>query len=126
VLIEGKVSVVARGPSRPTLIYDADCGFCRRWVGRVKKWDRRRELEYLPLQDEKAPLVSEQQRRRLRQAFHLVQPDGVVSAGAEAARQLFSYLPGGWLPRAIMGLPGIMPVARCTYAWIARRWGPAS
>ena len=30
-----------------TLIYDGDCGFCRRWVERVRRWDRRDALKKL-------------------------------------------------------------------------------
>jgi hypothetical protein len=47
-----------------------------------------------------------------------------VFAGAAAARELCGYLPLGWLPRALLGLPGLMPVAQQVYRWIARTWGP--
>ena len=36
--------------ARATLIYDGSCGFCRRWVERVRRWDRGGRLEMVPYQ----------------------------------------------------------------------------
>ena len=106
------------------LIYDAGCAFCRRWVARLKRWDRRDRIRLLPLQDPDAPALAGRPRHELQRAAHLVRPDGAVFAGAQAGRELCAYLPGGWLPRACCAVPGVMPVAERVYAWIARRWGP--
>jgi predicted DCC family thiol-disulfide oxidoreductase YuxK len=110
----------------PTLIYDASCTFCRRWVTRLKRWDRRDRLRLLPLQDPAAPALARRPREELERAAHLVGPDGEVFAGAAAAREVFAYLPGGWLPRAVLAVPGVMPLAERVYAWVARTWGPVS
>lgn len=113
-----------RLPSAPTLIYDAGCGFCRRWVARLKRWDRHDRIRLLPLQDPAAPALARRPREVLERAAHLVRPDGAVFAGASAAREVFAYLPAGWLPRALLAVPGAMPVAERVYRWIARTWGP--
>jgi predicted DCC family thiol-disulfide oxidoreductase YuxK len=115
---------MGRGPQGPVLIYDARCGFCRRWVARLKRWDRRDRLRLLPLQDPDAPALAGRPRDELQRAAHLVRPDGAVFAGAQAARELCGYLPGGWLPKALFAVPGVLPVAERAYGWIARRWGP--
>jgi len=115
---------VERSPSAPTLIYDASCGFCRRWAGRLKRWDRHDRIRLLPLQDPAAPALARRPREELRRAAHLVRPDGGVFAGASAARELLVYLPLGWLPRALLHLPGSLVIAEIVYRWIARRWGP--
>lgn len=115
---------VERSPPAPTLIYDASCAFCRRWVARLKRWDRHDRIRLLPLQDPTAPALAGRPRPELERAAHLVRPDGAVFAGARAAREVFAYLPGGWLPRAVLAVPGAMPVAERMYGWIARRWGP--
>lgn len=106
------------------LVYDDSCALCRRWVGRVKRWDRRDLVRLLPLQDPSAPQLTRRPRDALRQAAHLVRPDGAVFAGAAAARELFRYLPLGWLGRAFFAIPGVLPVAERVYRWIARTWGP--
>lgn len=108
----------------PTLIYDAACGFCRRWATRLKRWDRHDRIVLLPLQDPSAPALARRPRETLAGAVHLVRPDGGVFAGAAAAREALAYLPAGWLPRALLALPGVMPAAERVYRWIARTWGP--
>jgi predicted DCC family thiol-disulfide oxidoreductase YuxK len=112
---------VARGP---VLIYDAQCQFCRRWVARLKRWDRNDRIRLLPLQDPAAPAVAGRPREVLQQAAHLVRADGAVFAGARAAREALAYLPAGWLLRGLARLPGVMALADRGYRWVARIWGP--
>ncbi|MCH7874305.1 MAG: DUF393 domain-containing protein [Gemmatimonadetes bacterium] len=112
------------GIDRPILIYDGSCGFCRRWVSRLKRWDRADRIRLLTLQDDAAPHVSARARTELELAAHVVLPSGEVLAGAAAFHALCRYLPGGWLPRGILSLPGALAMAERTYRWIARRWGP--
>jgi predicted DCC family thiol-disulfide oxidoreductase YuxK len=125
-LSEGRVGQVEPAPLFPTLVYDADCAFCCRWVGRVRRWDREQSIRYLPLQDTTAQAVTGRTREQLKQAVHLVTADGPVYAGAAAARELLTCLPGGRMPRALMDLPGVMSVAAKIYAWVARRYGPVN
>ena len=123
-LSEGFVGRSSGARDRPTLIFDSDCGFCRRWVGRVVSWDRGKRLCYLPLQDAKAAELSGRKSEELAMAVHLIRPDGAVYAGAAAVREAFAYLPGGFIPRTAMTMPGVMSVAARVYAWIARTYGP--
>ncbi len=111
----------ARGP---VLIYDAQCPFCRRWVARLKRWDWRDRIRLLPLQDPAAPTLAGRPREVLQQAAHLVREDGAVFGGAWAAREVFAYLPAGWLLRTLARLPGAMALADRGYRWVARTWGP--
>jgi predicted DCC family thiol-disulfide oxidoreductase YuxK len=122
--LAGRVGTVPIPPIRPVLIYDASCGFCRRWVGRLRRWDRRGRIDLLPLDDPSAVALSGQPVERLRLAAHMVSPLGGVFAGAAAVRELFRYLPGGRCVQALAVIPGMMSIAERTYAWIARQWGP--
>ena len=110
--------------SRPVVVYDGQCGFCRRWIERLRRWDRSGRLEFLPLQDATAPVVTGLRRDVLERAVHVVLPWGDVKAGAAAVRALCPFLPGGFLPHRILGLPGVLPLAERAYRWIAGRWGP--
>lgn len=123
--VAGRVGVAPVPPRDPMLIYDGSCGFCRRWVARAKRLDRRAVVRYVALQDPTAPRVSGRSWEALARAAHFVRPDGMVFAGAAAVREYLRNLPGGWLVRAVSAIPGVMPLAECVYAWIARRWGPA-
>jgi predicted DCC family thiol-disulfide oxidoreductase YuxK len=72
---------VARWPAIPELLYDGQCSICSRWAVR---WARvvgpRIRLRPLEQAETQYPEIREQ----LRQAIHLVEPDGRVRRGAEA------------------------------------------
>jgi lipase maturation factor 1 len=73
---------VSNLPLKPLLLFDGDCGFCRKWVGRWKALTGDRVF-YEPYQ-EAASRFPEIDPRRFTQSVQLVQPDGEVLQGAEA------------------------------------------
>lgn len=109
------------GQALATLIYDAECSMCRASA----LWLMRRALsggalEILPCRSadrrERFPQVSEE---ACLTAMQLVLPDGRVLAGADAVPELLHRIRGwGWLAAAF-ALPGVRPVARRVYAWVA-------
>ncbi|MGH7530020.1 MAG: thiol-disulfide oxidoreductase DCC family protein [Gemmatimonadales bacterium] len=109
-------------PDRPTLVYDGECGICRRAVRVLRRWDRAGVLRLVPFQDEAAVAHLGIPLPALAAAMHLVLPDGRVYAGADAARPILRLLPP---PRRWMAplfrVPGVLPLARRVYAWIAAR-----
>jgi len=108
-----------------TLIYDGNCGFCRRWVARVQRWDRGGRLETLPYQtpdlEARFPGVS---RAECAERIHLVDERGNVFRGGAAGREVLRRLPGGALWTLPFHVPGALPLAERAYVWIAHRWGP--
>jgi predicted DCC family thiol-disulfide oxidoreductase YuxK len=108
--------------SRPVLLYDGACGFCRRWVSRLRRWDRHGALEYVAAADRGAfaglPQLSD---AALDRAMHLVTADGRVYPGARALPLLFRLLPGGRVPALLMRVPGVQRLADRVYAWVAAR-----
>jgi predicted DCC family thiol-disulfide oxidoreductase YuxK len=123
-LSEGEVGRVPFTQALPILIYNGQCSICCRWVARVRKWDKEGALRYVPLQDARAPEMSGREREALEQAVHLVRSDGVVFAGAAAAREMMGYLPGGSVPKSVLSVAPLRWIAARAYAWIARRYGP--
>jgi predicted DCC family thiol-disulfide oxidoreductase YuxK len=115
------VSPAPPPPPGPTLIYDGECGLCRQAVGLLKRWDREQALRFVPFQDGPAVARFGIALPALAAAMHLVLPDGRVYAGADAAPELLRLFPGkrwlAWLFR----VPGVPPLARLSYAWIAAR-----
>lgn len=104
-----------------TLIYDADCAMCRASA----LWLMRRALSGGRL--EILPCRAGVTRRRFPQipvetcltAMQLVLPDGRVLSGADAVPELLRRIRGwGWVA-GVFGLPGIRPLARRGYAWVA-------
>src|SRR2546423_13783016 len=86
-------------PSGPALIYDGECGICRKAVDLLRRWDRERALQYVPFQDEATVREFGIALPALAAAMHLVFPDRRVFARADAIPPLLRLLPRrGWLP----------------------------
>ena len=63
-------------PSKPLLLFDGDCQFCRRWIARWKN-STGDAVDYLPFQDEEiARRFPEIPPAELETAVHLIMPDG--------------------------------------------------
>src|SRR6266540_2292849 len=107
--------------TRPTLVYDGDCGLCRRSVDLLRRWDREQRIALVPFQDQARVAAFGIPLPALAAAMHLVlpPPDGRVFAGADAVPELLR--PGKRWVAWGFGIPGVRPVARRLYAWIARR-----
>jgi predicted DCC family thiol-disulfide oxidoreductase YuxK len=105
----------------PTLIFDGECGVCRRAVALVRRWDREQRLRYVPFQDEEAIREFDIALPALAAAMHLVLPDGRVFAGADAVPELGRLLPGKRWWAWGFAVPGVRSLARRVYARIARR-----
>src|SRR5207302_11202766 len=60
--------------TRPTLIYDGECGFCQRSVALLRRWDRERRIALVPFQDEARVAAFHVPLPALAAAMHLVLP----------------------------------------------------
>ncbi|WP_240359815.1 lipase maturation factor family protein [Pyxidicoccus trucidator] len=105
---------------RPLVLFDGDCGFCRRWVARWRLSTRGR-VRFEPGRWWHRWLLG-LRKADLRRAMQLVEPSGRVSQGAEAVFRMLAWSPrAGTRVVARVGLlPGVLHVARGAYALIAR------
>ena len=107
--------------SRPVVVYDGECPFCRRQVSRMQARDPDQAFEYVPRQlpglEERFPCLAEGD---FNTGMRLIHPDGSVRVGADAvyeiARRLTGWKRWAWLYR----VPGLGLLFRAAYAWIAR------
>ncbi len=108
--------------SQPVLLYDGDCGFCRLWVERLRRWDRKGAIRCVPAQERAAvaglPPIDDD---ALDRAMHLVMPDGTVFAGGRAVPAVLQYLPGWRWLGGLFRLPGAPWVTDMVYSNIAKR-----
>ena len=82
--------------SEATLLYDADCGFCRWTADQIRRWDRRGTLRFAAIQStEGASLLGDMDEERKMASWHLVGEDGVVRSAGAATGPLFKLLPAG-------------------------------
>jgi predicted DCC family thiol-disulfide oxidoreductase YuxK len=101
-----------------TLLYDADCGFCRWSLSLVLALDRRRRLTPVaigsPAADE---LLADMALEERAASWHLVAPGGRRTSAGAAAPPLLRLLPGGRGPAALLAsAPGLTERA---YRWVA-------
>ncbi|HXO84421.1 MAG TPA: DUF393 domain-containing protein [Gemmatimonadales bacterium] len=112
---------VAADRTHPTVIYDGECGICQQAVRLLKRWDREHVLRYVPFQDGAAVGRFGIALPKLAAAMHLILPDGRVYPGADAIPRLLALFPGKRWLAPLFRIPGVLPLARRIYAWIAIR-----
>jgi predicted DCC family thiol-disulfide oxidoreductase YuxK len=99
---------VAQRPGKPLIIFDGDCQFCRFWIQRwhAKTGDA---VEYLPSQESSiARRFPEIPKDEYRKSVLLIEPDGTVYHGAEAAcRSLAVKRKRRWLLWCYYRIPGV-------------------
>ncbi|HET9235480.1 MAG TPA: lipase maturation factor family protein, partial [Candidatus Eisenbacteria bacterium] len=101
------------------MIFDGECGFCRRWVERWKTvLDDR--VTVLPYQ-EAAPRFSEIPPERFAEAVHFFDPvQKRWSRGAEAVFGALAYSGNQrWASFFYRRVPGFGPVSEWVYRWVA-------
>jgi predicted DCC family thiol-disulfide oxidoreductase YuxK len=101
-----------------SILYDADCGFCRWSLAWVMRWDRRRCLRPVALQDAEGerllPGMGEEERMA---SWHLVTPDGRIHSAGAAAAPLLRLLPAG---RPLASVADAFPrLTERLYRWVA-------
>lgn len=101
------------------MLYDDDCGFCKRLLSKFLAWDRHRRLRPVALQHPEADrLLAGMDDEERMASWHLVTPGGAVRSGGAAVAPLLRMLPGGAIPaRAAESAPGAVDRG---YRWVAR------
>jgi len=116
---------VATPPDRPLLIFDGDCGFCRRWIVRWKALTAD-AVDYVESR-EAAARFPEIPKEAFARSVQLVLPDGEVFEGAEAVFRSLAFAPRrAWLLGVYRHVPGFAPVSELAYRFIASHRGGAS
>jgi predicted DCC family thiol-disulfide oxidoreductase YuxK len=105
------------------LLFNSRCGFCRRSVSRLLRWDRHGRLRPVALQNPEADeLLGGMAEEQNIASWHLVTADGTVYSAGAAFPPLLRLLPGGRLFAALTAaFPGITERA---YRYVARTRGP--
>jgi predicted DCC family thiol-disulfide oxidoreductase YuxK len=82
--------------TRPVVLYDADCRFCRFAARTVGRLDRRGRLALLPLGDAEAePLLAEVPAAERFSSLRLAEPDGRLLSRGPAVKAVAAHL-GAW------------------------------
>ena len=109
---------------RPHLLWDGECGFCKRWV------DYWRELtegavEFVPFQEAPELMAAyDLDEIETSQAVHLLMPDGSKFRAAEAVLRVLRHAPEsrfGLYLAAYRAFPGVSDVCEGVYRMVAGR-----
>lgn len=103
---------------RWTLLYDADCGFCKWIVAGVLGWDRGNRLAPLALQSAEAEaMLSDLSPDERIASVHLMSPHGERLSAGSVPAALLRLLPGGTVPA--LGIARIPRLTGRAYDWVA-------
>ncbi|MDI1320259.1 MAG: DCC1-like thiol-disulfide oxidoreductase family protein [bacterium] len=109
---------VAAPPPRPLVLFDGDCRFCRQWAGQWQR-DFAGRVDVAPSQEarERFPEIPA---AAYAGALQLVEPDGAVYSGAQAALRARAHGRGrrGVLLRGYQS--GAAPLLEFCYRIVAR------
>ena len=103
----------------PVLIFDGECGFCRRSVRILRS--RARRLPSIVAWQTINPEDFGTTEAECRAAVQHVGSDGRVRAGADAIARLLREAGQPWsIVGRVMAMPGAIQIARIIYRWVAR------
>src|SRR5262245_16961006 len=109
---------VSVNDTRPLLIYDGDCGFCKYWVHYWQKLTGDRVV-YAPYQ-EAAAQHPEVPVTAFQNAIQYISSDGKIATAAEASFLTLSHARGKGIWLAIYrNIPGFAVISELAYAFIA-------
>lgn len=108
---------------RPLLLYDADCGFCRRWIARWQQITGDR-VDYESFQSA-ASRFPDIPREDFAQAIHLIESDGSHTSGAEAVFRALAHGGKRWPLWMYQRILGVAPLTEAVYRTVARHRNPA-
>jgi predicted DCC family thiol-disulfide oxidoreductase YuxK len=103
----------------PVMIFDGDCGFCRKWIHRFEKLTQS-QVDYIAYQDlsGRFPDIS---RADFERAVHWVDSQGRVASGAEAVfRALAMNSRYRWIFWVYWRLPGVRWICDAGYKWVVK------
>ena len=107
-------------PHKPTIVFDGDCSFCRRWVARIARRDVSGTFELVARQTEgltqRFPKLAAGD---FNTGLRLITPDDTIHIGADAAYQIVLRLRYWRRIAWWYHVPGIHWLTRTVYAWIA-------
>src|SRR5579862_6518068 len=85
------------------LVYDADCGPCRKFRGLVDYIDRYHRLDYISLREaDELGLLNSIAPDQRHKSFHIVSPTGHVLSGSVAILSLLELFPLGSLYSSVV------------------------
>jgi len=104
---------------RHLLLWDGNCGLCRRAVEWVRRRDRLEQFEIVAYQEAAAPPMTPELREACRRAMHVVTADGRILRAGRASLFVLRET-GNRRLAAILGVPPLIWAVEIAYRIVAR------
>ncbi len=101
------------------LLYDASCAFCTAGSKQALRFVPSGTLDLLDVNDPAVQARYGVTPEAAQREMHLIRPNGKVSAGADAIRNLLRLSPWAWPLARFWRIPGFPWLADRVYAWVA-------
>jgi len=101
------------------LLWDGDCGFCRRSVEWAERHDRAHAFRAVPYQQAPSPPMTPELRAACARAVHVVTPEGVVLRAGRACLWVLERTGHPVLSR-VLGSPPLVWAVELGYWLVAR------
>jgi predicted DCC family thiol-disulfide oxidoreductase YuxK len=108
-----------QAPLQGWLLYDAECGFCSRWVNSWASTLRRHGFDPAPLQEPWVNAKLQLPPESLLTDVRLFTPAGQVISGAAVYIYIARHIWWAWPFYAISRLPGLKQLIPVAYRWFA-------
>jgi predicted DCC family thiol-disulfide oxidoreductase YuxK len=106
------------------MIYDGDCGFCKRSMAAFLAFDGLQQVSIRNFRTQPSPVVSDD---KIEKALYLVLPDGRALPGFEAYRYVVARVPGLWWLIPLFYVPVLSRlIGHPLYNWVASNRGRLS
>lgn len=105
---------------RGQIFYDATCGLCTASYLRFGPMTERRGFKWIPLQDRRVQDLLGLENGELPGEMKLLTRQGRMLGGADAVLFVARHIWWGWPAWLASHLPGVRPILRAVYRWVAR------
>lgn len=107
---------------RTWVLWDGDCGFCRRCIRWLERRDRQGQFRTLPYQEAPSPPMTAELRHACEWAVHVITPEGSLLRAGRAVLYLLRRV--GWGPVAVLlSWPPLVWGVEAVYWIVARNRG---
>ena len=104
---------------RASLLWDGDCGFCRRSVEWVQRRDTRGAIRAVPYQEAPSPPMTPELRAACSRAVHLITPDGRTLRAGRACLEVLRRI-GFPFWASLLSIPPLVWAVELGYWLVAR------
>ena len=105
---------------RGQIFYDASCGLCTQGYRRFGPLTERRGFKWIPLQEPRARALLNLEGNEMPDEVKLLTRNGHVIGGVDAGLYVCRTIWWAWPAWLVSRAPGVRPVLRAGYRWLAR------